>query len=73
MDNDITLEMHKLVVPEEEIESEATASVSEYLIRRAAFHGNRLGRDHKLVRDFHVVKDPLSGCWVMSFMCERWF
>ena len=71
--NDDTLEMFKLIVPEEEIELEAEGSVSEYLIKRAAFYGNKLGKEHKLVRDFLIVKDPLSGCWVLSFMCERWF
>jgi len=73
MDDDITLEIHKLIVSEDEIEAEAEVNVSEYLIMRAAFYGNRLGKNHKLVKDFGIVKDPLSGCWVLSFMCERWF
>ena len=73
MSDDITLEIYKLIIPQEEIEAETDGNVSEYLIRRAAFYGNRLGKNHKLVKEFDIVKDPMSGGWILVFMCERWF
>jgi len=72
-DNEITLEMHRLIIGSEEVEYEAADTISEYLIERAALHGNKLGRQHKLVKEFDVVKDPMSGGWILIFMCERWF
>ena len=36
-------------------------------------YGNRLGKDHKIVKEFDIVKDPYSEGWVLIFMCERWF
>tara|TARA_R110000824_G_scaffold107651_3_gene254080 strand:+ start:3193 stop:3414 length:222 start_codon:yes stop_codon:yes gene_type:complete len=73
MDDEITLEMHKLIIGPEEIENDATDTISEYLVERAAFHGNQLGRQHKRVREFDIVKDPMSNGWVLIFMCDRWF
>ena len=72
-DNEATLEIHKLIIGPDEIEAEATDSISEYLIEKAAFHGNKLGRDHYKIKHFDVVKDAMSGGWVLVFMCERWF
>jgi len=72
-DNDNTLEVHKLIIGNDEIEYEATDSISEYLISRAAFHANKLGRNHYKVVDFDVVRDAMSNGWVLVFMCERWF
>jgi len=71
--DDITLEVYKLIVGADEIEAESTGTVSEYLIERAAFHGNKLGRQHKTVKEFDVVQDPHSSGWILIFMCERWF
>lgn len=72
-DKDITLEIYKLIIGPDEIEVGASDTVSEYLIERAAFHGNKLGKEHKLVKEFDIVKDPMSGGWILVFMCERWF
>jgi len=72
-DNEITLEMYKLIIGPDELEYEATDTISEYLIERAAFYGNKLGKQHKLVKEFDIVKDPMSGGWILIFMCERWF
>ena len=72
-DDEITLEMHKLIIGSDEVEYESVSTISEYLIERAAFHGNKLGKQHKLVKEFDIVKDPMSGDWVLIFMCERWF
>jgi|TARA_Y100000034_G_scaffold129054_1_gene184782 hypothetical protein len=74
MSNDeVTLEMYKLIIGSDEVELEAADTISEYLIERAAFYGNQLGRQHKRVKEFDIVKDALSGGWVLVFMCERWF
>lgn len=70
---DNTLEVFKLIIGSDEVEAEATNSISEYLIERAAFYGNKLGKEHKLVKEFDIVKDPMSGGWILVFMCERWF
>jgi len=70
---DNTLEVYKLIIGSDEVEAEATNSISEYLIERAAFYGNKLGKEHKLVKEFDIVKDPMSGGWILVFMCERWF
>ena len=71
--NDETLEIYKLIIDQGEIEAEANNSITAYLIERGAFHANRLGMQHKKVKEFDIVKDPLSECWVLIFMCERWF
>jgi len=68
-----TLEIHKLIVGNSEIEAEATDSISEYLIERAAFKANQLGRNHYKLKQFDIVKDAMSNGWVLVFMCERWF
>jgi len=73
MSEEDTLEMYKLIIGPDEIEEEATDSVTEYLAERAAFYGNRLGCQHKKVKEFDIVKDPMSGGYILVFMCERWF
>ena len=70
---EITLEMYKLIIGPDEVECEATDTISEYLVERAAFYGNQLGRQHKRVREFDIVQDPMSGGWILIFMCDRWF
>ena len=55
------------------MEAEAEGSITEYLIERGALYGNKLGREKKKVKEFDVVKDPLSGGWVLIFMCERYY
>ena len=72
-DDEITLEIYKLVIGAEELEESATDTISEYLIERAAFYANRLGKDHKVIKQFDIVKDAMSGGWILVFMCERWF
>tara|TARA_Y100000034_G_scaffold134026_1_gene201344 strand:- start:1069 stop:1287 length:219 start_codon:yes stop_codon:yes gene_type:complete len=71
--DDITLEVYKLIIGADEIEAESAGTVSEYLIERAAFYGNKLGKGHKTVKEFDIVKDPYSDGWILIFMCERWF
>jgi hypothetical protein len=73
MSDEETLEMYKLIIGSDEIELEAGDTISEYLIERAAFHGNKLGCQHKKVKEFDVVADPMSGGYILIFMCERWF
>jgi len=73
MSDDATLEMYKLIIGPGEIEEEVTDSVAEYLVERAAFYGNRLGCQHKKVKEFDIVKDPISDGYILVFMCERWF
>ena len=73
MSEEHTLEMYKLIVGPDEIEQEATDTISEYLVERAAFYGNRLGCQHRKVKEFDIVKDPMSGGYILVFMCERWF
>ena len=68
-----TLEVFRLVVGPDVVEAEAEGSISEYLIERGALYGNKLGREKKKVKEFDVVKDPLSGGWVLIFMCERYY
>jgi len=72
-DDDATLEVYRLVIGADEVEAEATTSVSEYLIERSAFYGNKLGREHKKLKQFDIVKDAMSDGWVVIFMCERFF
>jgi hypothetical protein len=66
-----TLEVHRLVIGRDEAELEAQGTISEYLIERATFFGNKLGRNKKHVKDFDIVEDPLSGGWIVICMCER--
>ena len=74
MSNDeVTLEIYKLIIGPDEVEYEAADTISEYLIERAAFYGNQLGRQHKRVKEFDIVKDAMSGGWVLTYMCDRWF
>ncbi len=66
-----TLEVYRLIIGAEEVEAEAEGSVSDYLLERGVFHANKLGRERKKVKEFDIVKDLLSGGWVLIFMCER--
>jgi hypothetical protein len=68
-----TLEVHRLVVGRDEAEYEATGKISEYLMRRAAHHGNKLGIGKKKVKEFEIVEDPHSGDWILFYYCERYF
>ena len=70
---DETLEIYKLIIGLEEVEAESKATVSEYLIERAALYGNKLGRQRKKLKEFDIVKDAMSGGWVLVFLCERDF
>ena len=66
-----TLEVYRLIIGSDEAEAEAEGSISEYLLERGVFHANKLGREHKKVKEFDIVKDALSGGWILIFMCER--
>ena len=66
-----TLEVYRLIIGPDEAEAEAEGSISEYLLERGVFHANKLGRQHKKVKEFDIVKDPLSEGWILIFMCER--
>ena len=72
-DDEQTLEIHKLIVGETEIEAESSGTISEYLIERAAFKANQLGRNRYKLKQFDIVQDAMSKGWVLVFMCERWF
>lgn len=66
-----TLEVYRLIIGAEEVEAEALGSVSDYLLERGVFHANKLGGERKKVKEFDIVKDPMSGGWILIFMCER--
>ena len=70
---DETLEVHRLIIGKDEAEYEANGTVSGYLIERAAYHGNKLGRQNKRVKEFDMVEDQHSGGWIMIYYCERCF
>ena len=62
MSEEHTLEMYKLIVGPDEIEEEATDTISEYLVERAAFYGNKLGCQHKKVKEFeHSKRSDVGG------------
>ena len=64
-----TLEVFRLIVGRDE----ADGTISEYLIERAAMHGNKLGREKKRIKDFDIVEDQYSGDWILIYYCERYF
>ena len=68
-----TLELFRLIVARDEAEYEANGTISEYLIERAAYYGNRLGRQKKKVKEFDIVEDQQSGDWILLYYCERYF
>ena len=68
-----TLEIFRLIVGHDEAEAEAKESISEYLLERGVLHANRLGTQNKRVKEFDIVKDPVSQGWIMIFSCERWY
>lgn len=68
-----TLEVYRLIIGSDEAEAEAEGSISEYLLERGVFHANKLGREHKRVKEFDIVKDPISEGWILIFMCERYY
>ena len=68
-----TLEIYKLIVGKEEAEAEADGTISEYLIERAAVFGNRLGCTNRKVKEVDLVEDSLSGGWVLTCYCERYY
>jgi len=73
MDNEVTLEIFKLVIGPDEVESSDAETVSEYLIERAAFYGNQLAQQHKKIKEFKLIRDSMSRGYVLVFMCESWF
>ena len=68
-----TLELFRLIIGRDEAEYEANDTISEYLIERAAYHGNQLGRQKKKVKEFDIVEDQYSGDWILLYYCERCF
>ena len=60
----------KLIIGMEEIEAEASSTVTEYITERAVEYANRLGLRYKKVISFDMVKDPLSQGYVLMFSCE---
>jgi len=66
-----TLEIYRLIIGEDEAEYEATGTISEYLIERAARFGNKLGRQRKQIKECEIVQDKLSGGWIIVCYCER--
>jgi len=73
MNEEETLEIYKLIISSDEIEFEATDNVSDYLIERASFYANKLGREGKKLKEFDIVKDVMSNGWVVIYMCERYW
>ena len=71
--NEETLEVFRLIIGRDEAEFEANGTISEYLIERGAFYGNKLGRQKKKVKEFDIVEDQFSGDWVLLYYCERCF
>ena len=72
-DDENTLEIYQLIVGRDEAECEATGTISEYLMERAAYYGNKLGLQRMKVREFDVVEDQYSGDWKLVYYCERHF
>jgi len=72
-ENEDTLEIFQLIVARDEAECEASSTISEYLMERAAYYGNKLGREKKKIKDFDIVEDQYSGDWRLVFYCERCF
>lgn len=68
-----TLEVYKLIIGPDEVESESGDSISEYLMERGVFYANKLGLQRKKVKEFDIVQDHLSNGWILVFMCERYF
>jgi len=73
MKEEETLEIYKLIIGCDEVESEAADSISEYLMERGVFYANKLGLQHKKIKEFDIVQDHMSNGWVLVFMCERYF
>lgn len=71
MNDEDTLEFHKLIVGRDEAEHEAVGTISEYLIERAAKFGNKLGLNKKQIKELDIVKDPISDGWILICGCER--
>jgi len=66
-----TLEIYRLIIGKDEAEYEATGTISEYLIERAARFGNKLGRQKQQIKECELVQDNLSGGWIIVCYCER--
>jgi hypothetical protein len=73
MNDDDTLEIYKLIISVDEVESEAKESISSYLMGRAATYGNNLGFSKMKVRDFSMVQDGWSRDYILTFSCHRSF
>lgn len=74
MDNDEeTLKVFRLIIADDEVEYEATNTITEYLIQRASEYANRLGRQNLKVKDSAYVVDSLSGDHLFIYYCERDF
>ena len=74
MTNDDTLEMHKLILSKDEVEAEATDTITSYLMDCAVKHANKLGRTNRLkVVHFDMKQDLFSKDYVFMFQCERYW
>jgi hypothetical protein len=68
-----TLEVYRLAIADDEVEYEATDTITEYLIQRASEYANRLGRRNLKIKDSAYVIDGLSGDHLFIYYCERDF
>ena len=68
-----TLEVFRLVIRPDEAKEDSEGSIPEYLMERGIFYGNKLGSENKRIKEFDIVEDPLSGGWILIFMCERYY
>ena len=73
MKDEETTEIMKLIIANDEAEAEAEGSITEYLMQRAATHGNRLGLQKRKVLSFAIAHDSLSKDYTLVFEVRRWF
>jgi hypothetical protein len=70
---DDTLKIFNLIISNDEVEYEASNSVTDYLIKRASEYANRLGRQKYKIKDSGYIVDPLSNDHRLIYYCERDF
>jgi len=70
--DEITLELHKLIISSDEVEAESDGRISAYLMERSARYGNQLGRMRKKLINFEMIQDLFSSDYILVFECEGW-
>tara|TARA_Y100001938_G_scaffold150473_1_gene241549 strand:+ start:39 stop:266 length:228 start_codon:yes stop_codon:yes gene_type:complete len=69
--NEDTLKIYRLIIPAEDVEEEATTTITEFLLHRSNEYANRLGKRKWKIKDFAYFVNPQTGEHIFTYYCEK--